>query len=252
MVSKEERNALPTATRGTGDRRRRAIGTAPDQPFQNGACASRRTREDAARLRGRGDGLGDRAVAEHEPAEGGPVRAQGAGVGRADGAGRPAAAGAPGDDHARGAGVAGVGGVPQADRAGLRRGAVDGAPAGRARAHALPGGRASGPGGPGAGHGVEDPRHPGGATAQDRVLPGATRPRVRREDGAGAVLLPGGGAGTGARRGAGRAALGVHLLRREARHPGRRHDGAGPSAGAGASTPASAATTSTCATARSP
>ena len=117
--------------------------------------------------------------------------------------------------------------------AGLRRGVVDGATTGRARSEALSGRWASGPVERGPGNGVEDPGPSGGATAQDQLLPGTAGPRVRREDGAGAVFLSRSGTGPRARGGSGRTARGLPLVRRKARHPGGRHDLARPAAGTG-------------------
>ena len=54
------------------------LGTGADQPFPNGVgAAARGTCETTARLRVRRADIGDCAVAEHEPSEGIPVRAQG-------------------------------------------------------------------------------------------------------------------------------------------------------------------------------
>ena len=72
--------------------------------------------------------------------------------------------------------MAGGSGVPQACGAGLRRGVVDGATAGRARSGALSGRWASGPVERGPGNGVEDLGQSGGAAAQDQLLPGTGDP----------------------------------------------------------------------------
>ena len=81
------------------------------------------------------------------------------------------------------------------------------------RSEALSGRWASGPVECGPGNGVEDPGPSGGATAQDQLLPGTAGPRVRREDGAGAVFLSRSGTGPRARGGSGRTARGLHLVR---------------------------------------
>ena len=72
----DEQDAYSTKTSEVADRRWRATGTGADQPLPNEFGAMRGTREDAARLCRWRDDLGDRAVAEHEPAEDNPMYAR--------------------------------------------------------------------------------------------------------------------------------------------------------------------------------
>src|SRR5487761_1742337 len=81
----------------------------------------------------------------------------------------------------------------------------------------------------GSGHGVQDPRPRGNQAAQSAVLSGASRCRVRAENGGGSVRLsPGSGPEKSCRQveQAGEAGR-YRLLRRKAGNPGHRHDGGG-------------------------
>src|SRR5690348_6891264 len=161
--------------------------------------------------------------------DGSALRRAGGSLWCAGGTRRPTATGQGAGDHAGGQGLAGVFGVRQGQGARLPARTVDDAAAGPPCARAWPVGGTPMPCQPGPGHGVQDSRPRGNQAAQGALLSGASRCRVRAENGGGPVCLSRGPGPEEERRQVEEVgqAGGDHLLRREARNTGDRDDGAG-------------------------